>query len=519
MNIGKFLTKSAVTFPNKLALAHGNREFSYKETNERANKLANALGELGIKKGEHVALLQSNCTQYLEILFACFKAGIATVPMNHRLHPTELSFIINDSEAVAVFLSEEFKETIQSRRNEFPNVKHYVCLSKPLPEMMDYEDILKAKSPQYEEIDVSQDDPAWLFYTSGTTGKPKGAMLTHGNLLAMTMNYYADLSPLDSDDAILHGAPLSHGSGLYALPNIAKAAANIILEAKSFEAKAVFETIEKKKITNMFMAPTMIKILITSPDIGKYDLSSLHTVTYGGAPMYVEDLKEAVSKMGQIFVQIYGQAECPMTISYLSKEEHVLEGTEKQLKRLSSAGISRTDIEIKIVDANDNAFPPNTMGEIACRGEEVMKGYWKRPEATAETIRGGWLHTGDIGLMDEDGYLYIMDRAKDMIISGGENIYSREVEDVILEHPAVHEVAVIGIPDDYWGEAVKAIVVLKEGTKATEAEIIEFCKDNMSSYKKPKSIDFIDSIPKNPYGKVLKTDLRQKYWKDQDRNV
>lgn len=519
MNIGKFLTKSAVTFPNKLALAHGNREFSYKETNERVNKLANALGELGIKKGEHVALLQSNCTQYLEILFACFKAGIATVPMNHRLHPTELSFIINDSEAVAVFLSEEFKETIQSRRNEFPNVKHYVCLSKPLPEMMDYEDILKAKSPQYEEIDVSQDDPAWLFYTSGTTGKPKGAMLTHGNLLAMTMNYYADLSPLDSDDAILHGAPLSHGSGLYALPNIAKAAANIILEAKSFEAKAVFETIEKKKITNMFMAPTMIKILITSPDIGKYDLSSLHTVTYGGAPMYVEDLKEAVSKMGQIFVQIYGQAECPMTISYLSKEEHVLEGTEKQLKRLSSAGISRTDIEIKIVDANDNAFPPNTMGEIACRGEEVMKGYWKRPEATTETIRGGWLHTGDIGLMDEDGYLYIMDRAKDMIISGGENIYSREVEDVILEHPAVHEVAVIGIPDDYWGEAVKAIVVLKEGTKATEAEIIEFCKDNMSSYKKPKSIDFIDSIPKNPYGKVLKTDLRQKYWKDQDRNV
>lgn len=519
MNIGKFFTNSAMTFPDNLAIAYGAQELSYKEANERINKLANALNELGIKKGDHVALIQYNTPSFLETVFACFKAGIAIVPINHRLHPAEVSYIIDNSEAVAIFLSEEFKEDIQSRRSETPKIKHYVCMSNPPPEMMNYEDLLKGKSSQYEEVEVTRDDVAWIFYTSGTTGRPKGAMLTHGNLLAMTMNYYADLSPLGPDDAILHGAPLSHGSGLYALPNIAKAAANVILESKSFEAKAVCETIEKRKITNMFMAPTMIKILITSPDIGKYDLSSLHTVTYGGAPMYVEDLKEAVQKMGQIFVQIYGQAECPMTISYLRKEEHLVEGTEKQMRRLSSAGITRTDIEIKIVDEGDNIVAPGVMGEIACRGEEVMKGYWEKPEATAESLKGGWLHTGDLGLVEQDGYLYIMDRAKDMIISGGENIYSREVEDVILEYPAVHEVAVIGVPDDYWGEAVKAVVVLKGGIKATDAEIIDFCKNNMSSYKKPKTIEFIDSLPKNSYGKVLKTELREKYWKDRDRKV
>ena len=269
----------------------------------------------------------------------------------------------------------------------------------------------------------------------------------------------------------------------------------------------------------MFMAPAMIKRLVISPEIGKYDLRSLKCIHYGGAPIYVEDLHAAVRKMGQIFVQLFGQAESPMTITYLRKEEHLLEGTEDQMKRLTSAGIPRTDVEVKVVDENDHELPPGQMGDIVVRGEVVMKGYWKNPKATAETLRGGWLHTGDMGVMDEKGYVFILDRAKDMIISGGENIYSREIEDTILRHPAVHEVAVIGVPDETWGEAVKAIVALKEGQKATGEEIIIFCKDHLASYKKPKSVEFIDAIPKNAYGKVLKRELREKYWAGEARRV
>jgi acyl-CoA synthetase (AMP-forming)/AMP-acid ligase II len=335
----------------------------------------------------------------------------------------------------------------------------------------------------------------------------------------MTMNFFADMTPLGREDVILHAAPLSHGSGLYSIPNVAKGAANIILKSKSFDPKVVFETIQGRKVTNMFMAPAMIKRLITSPEIDKYDLSSLKCVHYGGAPIYVEDLKAAVKKLGQVFVQLFGQAESPMTISYLRKEEHLLDGSEEQMKRLTSAGIPRTDVEVKIFDEKDRELPPGKMGEIVVRGEVVMRGYWRNPQATSDTLRGGWLHTGDLGVMDERSYIYLLDRAKDMIISGGENIYSREIEDVILMHPAVHEVAVIGVPDETWGEAIKAIVALKEGQKATEEEIISFCKRHLASYKKPKSIEFVDAIPKNPYGKVLKRELREKYWVGEARRV
>jgi acyl-CoA synthetase (AMP-forming)/AMP-acid ligase II len=481
--------------------------------------LANGLRSLGVKKGDNVAILLHNCPEFLETLFACFKAGIGTVPINFRLHPKECSFIIDNSEAVAVVLGEDFRDSLFALKNEMPRVKYYICITDPLEGMLRYEELLDGKSPNFLDVDVERDDLAWLFYTSGTTGQPKGAMLTHHVLMMMTMNFFADMTPLGPDDVILHAAPLSHGSGLYSIPNVAKGAANVILHVKTFDPKTVFETIQRRKVTNMFMAPAMIKRLVTSPDIYKYVLSSMKCIHYGGAPIYVEDLKEAVKKMGQVFVQLFGQAESPMTISYLCKKEHLLEGNEEQMKRLTSAGIPRTDVEIKIFDENDNELPPERMGEIVVRGEVAMKGYWKNPRATAETLRGGWLHTGDLGIMDERGYVYILDRAKDMIISGGENIYSREIEDVILKHHAVHEVAVIGVPDETWGEAVKAIVALKQGQKVTQEEIINFCKEHLASFKKPKSVDFIDEIPKNPYGKGLKRELRERYWVGEARKV
>ena len=519
MNVGTFFTKSARTFPERLAIAYGDYELTYHQANARINRLANALRRLGVQRGSNVAILLHNCPQFIEILFACFKAGIGTVPLNFRLHPKECAFIIDNSEAVAVFLGDDFKDSLYALKREMPKVKHYVCVSEPLAGMISYETLLQGQSTAFIDEKVERDDLAWLFYTSGTTGRPKGAMLTHHVLMMMTMNFYADISPLGPEDVILHAAPLSHGSGLYGIPNVAKAAANVILHTKSFEPKAVFETIERRRVTNMFVAPAMIKRLVTSPEIGRYDLSSIRCINYGGAPIYEEDLKEAVRKMGQVFVQLFGQAESPMTITYLRKEEHLLEGTEEQMKRLTSAGIPRTDLEVQIFDSKDRELPPGEMGEIVVRGEVVMKGYWRNPEATAETMRGGWLHTGDLGIMDERGYVYILDRAKDMIISGGENIYSREIEDVIIKHPAVYEVAVIGVPDEKWGEAVKAIVSLREGKKATDEEIINFCKEHLASYKKPKSVDFIEAIPKNPYGKVLKRELREKYWAGEARRV
>ena len=519
MNVGMLLTKAARTYPERLAIAYGDYELTYQQANQRINQLANALKGLRIKKGSNVAILLHNCPEFIETLFACFKAGFGTVPINFRLHPKECSFIIDNSEAVAVVLGEDFRDSLYALKEEMPRVRHYICTTEPWEGMLSYEVLIKGQSTNFVDIDVERDDLAWLFYTSGTTGSPKGAMLTHHNLLAMTMNFFADMTSLGPEDAILHAAPLSHGSGLYSLPNVAKGAANIILKSKSFDPKLVFESIQRRKVTNMFMAPAMIKRLITSPEIDNYDLSSLKCIHYGGAPIYAEDLKASVKKLGATFVQLFGQAESPMTITYLRKEEHLLEGTEEQMKRLTSAGIPRTDLEVKIFDENDQEFPPGKMGEIVVRGEVVMKGYWRNPKATAETLRKGWLHTGDLGIMDDKGYVYILDRAKDMIISGGENIYSRDIEDVILLHPAVHEVAVIGVPDETWGEAVKAIVSLKKGQTATEEEITNFCKGHLASYKKPKSVEFIDEIPKNPYGKVLKRDLREKYWVGEDRRV
>lgn len=520
MNIGKLLTKSARTFPDNLAVAHGSNRLTYAEFNSRVNRLANALCRLGIEQGDNVAVLQYNYPETLESMFACFKAGCAAVPINFRLHPNEFAFIIDHSEAGAVILSPEFNQPIVEIKGRIPSARHLITLSGAGGDLLDYEELLSAESDQWEDADVRPDDLAWLFYTSGTTGMPKGAMLTHRNLMAMSMNFYADICPAHGpEDVVLHAAPLSHGSGLYALPNIGKGAANVILESKSFDPELVFKTIQEYRVTNLFAAPTMIKIMVDSPARKRFDHSSLKAVNYGGAPMFVEDLKEAMAKLGPCLVQLFGQAESPMTITYLSHQDHVQEGTPEQTERLASAGFPRTNVEVKIFDPEDKELPTGEMGEIVTRSDLVMKGYWRNPEATAEALRNGWLHTGDVGYMDEKGYLFIMDRSKDMIISGGENIYPREIEEVIIRHPAVREVAVIGVPDPKWGEAIKAVVSIVEGKSVTENELIAFCKDNIASYKKPKSVDFVEELPKNNYGKILKRELRAKYWEDKERKV
>ena len=520
MNIGQCLTKSARTFPNNLAIAYGTRKLSYAEFNSRANRLANALYKHGIQQGDNVAVLMHNCPEMLESMYAGFKAGCGVVPLNFRLHPKEYTSIIKHSEAKVVIISPEFNKEIIKACALFPCVQSIITLSGGRDNMLNYESLLSAESDQFDDADVDAEDVAWIFYTSGTTGIPKGAMLTHRNLLSMTMNFYADMAPgFGSSDIALHAAPLSHGSGCYALPNIAKGAANVILESKSFDPETVLRTIQTYRVTNMFAAPTMIKRLIDSAAIDRYDHSSLKYLNYGGAPMLVEDLIDAMRKLGRCLVQLYGQAESPMTITYLSHDDHVLDGDSYQMKRLASAGIPRTDVEVKVVDPDGNELPPGETGEIVTRSDLVMKGYWRAPETTAETLRDGWLYTGDMGYMDERGYLFLMDRSKDMIISGGENIYPREIEEVIVGHPAVREVAVIGIPDPVWGEAIKAIVSLVPGGTVAESELIDFCTEHIARYKKPRSVDFVDELPKNNYGKIVKRELREKYWEGKTSRV
>jgi len=520
MNLSSLLTQTTRLFPDKIAIKHGPETMTYAQFNSRTNRLANALRNLGIRQGDNVAILQYNCPEFYETLFACFRCGCGTIPINFRLHPKEFAFIIDHSEAKAVILSKDFNRSIIDVRERIPGVKHLISLSRNREDFLDYEELLLSSPDSFIDVDIDPDDLAWLFYTSGTTGMPKGAMLTHRILLAMTMGFYADMCPgFGPDDVVLHAAPLSHGSGLYGLPNIAKGALNVILESKSFNPEQVFRTIEKHRVTNMFAAPTMVKMMIDHPAVDQYDHSSLRSVIYGGAPMLVEDLKKAIQKFGPCLVQLYGQGETPMTITYLPHRDHILNGTAEQEKRLASAGIPRTGVEVKIFDTNDDELPAGEIGYIVTRSELVMKGYWRNQEATAATVRSGWLDTGDMGYMDETGYVFIMDRSKDMIISGGENIYPREIEEVLIKHPAVREVSVIGVPDVKWGEAIKAVVALVPGESATEEELIGFCKDNIAGYKKPKSVDFIEELPKNNYGKILKRELRAVYWKNSEREV
>jgi acyl-CoA synthetase (AMP-forming)/AMP-acid ligase II len=523
MNLGYMLTRSSRAYPDHLAIIHGDLVLTYREFNERVNRVASALRQLGLEPGDRVAIFSPNRAEILEVLFASWKAGLVAVPMNFRLHHDEVLYILNHSEAKVLVYAGIFQDAIDRIAGDLSATHIAVCLDalggkglNSFQTVLNYHELLDHGDASEWMTPVDGDDLAWLFYTSGTTGRPKGAMLTHRILLLMTLNVCADIYPFGHDDIGLHAAPLTHGSGLYALPIIAKGGTNVILAAPRFEPEDVFASIEKHKVTVLpFMAPTMIKRLIESEVRTEYDLQSLRCIIYGGAPMYVEDLVAGLKAFGPVFTQIYGLGECPMTITGLSREEHDLNHPE----RLASAGTARLGVQVRIQDAGGNELPRGTVGEIAVRSELVMKGYWRNPKATNDTIVNGWMRTGDVGYMDEHGYLYILDRTKDMIISGGNNIYPREVEEVLLRHPAVQEACVFSVPDREWGEAVKAVVVKRPGHEATEEELIAFCRNHLASYKKPRSIDFVEALPKNAYGKVLKRELRAKYWEGYTRMV
>ena len=505
MNLATLLQKAALSWGDRPALAHGKMIVSnYRQSADRVARLATGLRDkLGLKTSDRVALAMKNSPEYSDILFAAWHAGCVAVPMNSKLHENEFAYMLEHAGAKACFVTDDLEGTIEKAAAQTSDEVKIINIAGGT-----FAELHSPTAIPVAEVDA--DDVAWLFYTSGTTGKPKGAMLTHRNLLAMTIGYYGDVDYLGEEDTLLHAAPMSHGSGLYILPYVAKGACQLIPESGGFEPAEVLDLLGAYPLVGCFLAPTMVTRLINAPEFAGANTSNLKTIVYGGGPMYVEDCLKALEALGPKLVQIYGQGESPMTITALSRQMHLDTAHPRYLDRLSSVGTARTDLEVRIVDADGAAVPAGEMGEITVRGDVVMKGYWQNTEASDETLKGGWLHTGDMGVLDEDGYLTLRDRSKDVIISGGSNIYPREVEEALLKHPDVFEVSVVGGPHPDWGEAVVAFVVARDSSAPAEAELDALCLENIARFKRPKRYVFIDALPKNNYGKVLKTALREK---------
>ncbi len=504
VNLAHLLLRSARLAPHAPALALGTHVVAdYATLAARAARLGAGLcRRFGLVPGDRVALFMANCPQYVELLFACWHAGLAAVPINAKLHPRELEYILADSGASLCFTTAEFASGAASV--SVPGLREVIDARSK-----DYERLLADDAPSLvgHAAERAADDVAWLFYTSGTTGRPKGVMITHRNLMAMTLNYFSDVDAIAPGDSILHAAPMSHGSGLYVLPHVAHSALNVAPESGGFEPDEMFALFGAHRGVTLFAAPTMVKRLVDHPS---GEPGQLKTIVYGGGPMYVEESRRALRRLGNRMVQIYGQGESPMTITALSRAMHADSAHPRWEARLASVGIAQTGMEVRVASPDDAALPAGEAGEILVRGDAVMRGYWGNERASAETLRGGWLHTGDVGVLDDEGFLTLKDRSKDVIISGGSNIYPREVEEVLLEHAGVSEVSVVGEPDAEWGENVIAFVVARAGRgDGLVAEMDALCLSRIARFKRPKRYVFVDALPKNMTGKVLKTELRK----------
>jgi long-chain acyl-CoA synthetase len=503
MNVANLLARAARLFPDNPAVSSADRVWAtYRELMQRVAAMGESFRcSLGLSPGDRVALVMRNCPEYVEIFYAAWYAGLTAVPVNCKLHPKEIEFVLADSGARACFADADLIEQVSALPTTVPTLERVIEAGSD-----EYVALRSAGAGEMHR--ATADDVAWLFYTSGTTGRPKGVMITHRNILCMTLCYFADVDSISPQDAILHAAPISHGSGLYNFPNVAHGANQVIPASGHLDPAEIFDLCRHWGGVSMFAAPTMVRRLVAHARRHAPALDGLRTVVYGGGPMYVADIRDALDVMGDRFVQIYGQGECPMTITALSRFHLSNRGHPRYEGRLASAGVAQSAVEVMVADGSDRRLASGEIGEVLVRSDAVMKGYWGNPEATAETLRHGWLHTGDMGSMDEDGFLTLHDRSKDLIISGGANIYPREVEEALLRHPLVSEVSVVGWPDPEWGEEVVAFVVARDGAAVSEAMLDAHCLEHIARFKRPKRYRFATELPKNNYGKVLKTELR-----------
>jgi acyl-CoA synthetase (AMP-forming)/AMP-acid ligase II len=501
MNLSRILQVAARHRPSSPAITEEGRTLTFAEFDSQVARIAGTLRKRhALRAGDRVALWMDNCLEFLPVLYGAWRAGLAAVPINSKLHPKELRWILENSGArLCVVTSSLF-----DKLGELPSGVAVPPIIAT--ETRGYATLLEGDP--IAQAPAEPDDEAWLFYTSGTTGRPKGAVLTHRTLLFAVQCYYADIDHLDHTDTIFHAAPLSHGSGLYGLAFVSKGAHNVIIPG-SFDPERIYDALPSYRNVSMFAAPTMVSRLINHPRADSSDTRNLKTIAYGGAPMYVSDLKRALALFGPKLYQLYGQGESPMTITGMSKAVHAETEHPRYEHRLRSTGIARTGVAVKVVGENGQELPPGEVGEIVTKSDCVMRGYWNNPEANAKSLRDGWLWTGDLGAMDEDGFLTLKDRSKDMIISGGSNIYPREIEEVLLTHPGVQEAAVVSRPHPDWGEEVIAYIVKRGGSDLAGPELDRLCLENIARYKRPKGYRFVDTLPKNNYGKVMKTELRE----------
>ncbi|MCW1931757.1 class I adenylate-forming enzyme family protein [Pararhodobacter zhoushanensis] len=492
MNLAHWLWQQAQAHPGRPALYSGDALLSdYAGLAQRVRQRAGTLAARGVAPGDRVVLWAANDPAYLVSLYALWWLGAVAVPVNAKLHPVEARWIADHAEAGLV---------LTDRRADWP--ADWVGDILALNAVDDRSD----NAPQ-RPVRVAPDALAWLFYTSGTTGKPKGVMLSHATLVQMTLCFATDVEPLSADDRMLYAAPMSHGAGLYALAAVRAGAGHVVPESRGFDAGEIMDLAARHGNLVLFAAPTMVKRLVQAAEPRGYRGEGIKSIIYGGGPMYAADIDAALRAFGPRFAQIYGQGECPMTITALPRDLVADTDHPDAARRRVSVGYAQAAVEIAIMDPAGDECAPGETGEICVRGPLVMSGYWRNPQATAQAIRDGWLWTGDLGHLDAGGFLFLTDRSKDVIISGGTNIYPREVEDVLLEHPDLREVSVIGAFDDDWGEVVVACVVAKGPLQA--ADLDAFCTARMARFKRPKRYLFLPDLPKNAYGKVLKTELRQ----------
>ncbi len=486
MNLFALLDQAAARFGDRGAVYRGeHQQLTWAQLRDRALRLAGSLRGLG--PGARVAVASENSPEIVELMFAVWAAECVYLPINYKLHPREMQQILDDAGAAVVFASPRIATDL-TPATETPLE---VIGSQAYQARLAAEPV---KPPSTEPAEL-----AWLFYTSGTTGRSKGAMLSHRNLMAMTVAHLADFDSPDEDCSLVHGAPMSQGSGLYIPPYVLRGARQVIPASAGFEPEEFLDLCDRHPGCSAFLAPTMVARLVQT---GRPCPRNLRTIVYGGGPMYVDSLKKAMAAFGPVFVQLYGQGEAPMTITGLRRSDHI--GADDA--RLGSVGYARSGVDVTVLRNDGSAAAIGEIGEIVCRGDVVMSGYWRNPEATAATLQHGWLHTGDMGSFDERGFLTLRDRSKDVVISGGSNIYPREVEEALLEHPDVVEAGVVGARDEEWGEIVVAFIV----GEAKPAELDAHLLNRIARFKRPKRYEYIDELPKNSYGKVLKRSLRER---------
>jgi acyl-CoA synthetase (AMP-forming)/AMP-acid ligase II len=517
--VGDLFQRTVRYYRTRPAVKHGSRTLTYGELGEQVNRLANALLGLGLGPGDRVALLMWNRPEYIVCDFAAAAAGLVKVPLNHLLTRNDVAFRIQDSAAAAVICDEFFADMVRDVAPECAGLKHVICIGEHaglVPRSLTaFAELLERGSSRPPGVAVSEDDLIGIMYTGGTTGRSKGVVHTHGSALAIAFSEIVewDIGP---GEILLQVAPLPHATQFMLLPGFLRGGTHVLM--RKFEPDEVLRTIERERVSWTFLVPTMIYLLLDEPALGTYDRASLRTVVYGAAPMSPDKLARAIERMGPIFVQAYSQMEVANQTTTLTKRDHS-EALNTAPARLSSCGRPVSIAQVRIVDDGDGDVRVGDAGEIITRGPHMMRGYWRREEETATTMRGGWIHTGDVARSDDGGYIYIVDRAKDMIISGGMNVYSVEVENVLMQHPAVREACVIGVPDPKWGEAVNAFAVLREGVTLRPEDLIEFCRQRLAGYSHPKRVEIVPDIPKTPYGKMDKKTMRSAFWKDRDRQV